>query len=203
MMTVPLGLTKIDSNQINKSKSYKEKQLAHSSKDVWNTIARLLKGHADSNILQVNCGLSYLVDYLHDQQGFKNIRGIDVRQDLIAKYKEANPNKSDLVSAENFFRSSDDNNKLEQFDVYIFSSCLEYYDDPSIFLERIPKGKMLVICYPNFDDGLVCSFFDSKDDMRNHFKKSIDQIEIHESILYSIPEFLIDQKMFVLVGFKK
>lgn len=202
-MTVPLELNQIDSNQTKKSKAYKQKQLAHSSKDVWSTIARLLKDHTDTNILQVNCGLSYLVDYLYDVKDFKNVRGIDVRQDLIAKYKEANPQKSDLVSAENFFRSSDDNHKIEQFDIYIFSSCLEYYDDPSIFLDRIPKGKMLVICYPNFDDGLVCSFFDSKNDMRIYFEKYIDKIEIHESVLYSIPEFLIDQKMFILVGIKK
>ena len=187
---------------LNRPKTYKEKQLTHSSRDVWNTIARVLGNHVDSSILQVNCGLSYLVDYLYDHHSFKRIRGIDLRQDLIQTYQKENPKHTHLVWADNFFRSSFET-KINDFDVYIFSSCLEYYEDPSLFLDRIPKGKTVVICYPNFDDGLVCSFFESKDSMKKKFESSVNQIEIQESILYSIPEFLIDQKIFILFGTKK
>lgn len=185
----------------NKTKTYKEKQLAHSSRDVWNTIARVLGNHVDSSILQVNCGLSYLVDYLYNHHSFKRIKGIDIRQDLIQTYQKTNPQLTHLVWADNFFRSNFES-KINDFDVYIFSSCLEYYDDPSLFLDRIPKGKTVVICYPNFDDGLVCSFFESKEAMKKKFESTFDNIEIHESILYSIPEFLIDQKIFILFGTK-
>jgi len=39
--------------------------------------------------------------------------------------------------------------------------------------------------------------------MKKKFESSVNQIEIQESILYSIPEFLIDQKIFILFGTKK
>ena len=182
------------------------KKSQHSLNNVWNEIALQIQkeyGNQDASknqkVFIANAGQGYLIHHLKEM-GFNDVLGIDLQRDFIEHFQKSCPTYRLSASVQNFFRYKD--TELGVFDTFIFSKILEYVDDPLSYVNRVPKGKKIVITFPNFDDGLVLRYFENEPLIRNFFKDMIDIQDMKTINLFINHEFLIDQRMYVLSGLK-
>jgi hypothetical protein len=174
----------------------------HSLVPVWEDVAKFLKtGHQQSNILQVECGLGYLVYYLMNQHQFNNVHGIDMRSDLIENFQKNTTTYKSNVRNYNFFRLSEKD--LNSYDVFIFSKILEYCENDMAYIRRIPKDKMVVLMYPSQDDGLCLHHFDSLSQFERYTSHLLSTVFLEQVEIFKNTEYMVDSKMNLLVGIKK
>ncbi len=204
--TPNLGLYR-DQDILETNAEYLAKKNQHSLKPIWNEIAKMLL-EADNRVNHtkkqkvfiVNAGSGYLIKHLKDQS-FDNILGIDLQREAIEYFQKSCPSISTSASVQNFFRYKQ--TELANFDAFIISRTLEYVENVDAYLNQIPKGKRIIITFPNYDDGLVLQYFETTQSLENFFEKYLDISATRTINLFVNPEFMIDQKIFVLMGVKK
>lgn len=196
-----------DQDPIEADFEYLNKKRQHSLNSTWNEISKVLleTSNAKNNtkkqkIFIVNAGSGYLIKHLKDQD-FENVLGIDLQREAIEYFQKSCPNIRTSASVQNFFRYKE--KELATFDTFIVSKTLEYVENIDAYLNQIPQGKRIVLTFPNYDDGLVLKHFETPKSLESFFEKDID-IEMVKTVnLFVNPEFMVDQRIFVLVGFKK
>ena len=181
---------------------FESKVRDHSLYNTWKLVADTLKkDHQHSNILQVECGAGFLVHLLMKDYQFTNVHGIDLRSDLIDRFKKLNPNIQSNVSNFNYFRLSDKD--LNRYDVFVFSKILEYCENDLAYIERIPKGKTIVILYPSNDDGLCLHHFAYLSHLESYLSKLVTITDATQVEIFKNSEYMVDNKLNLIFGIKK
>jgi len=201
-----LGLYR-DQDPIRIDLEYLAKKRQHSMNMIWNEMSKALLEHQDNlnstkkqKIFIVNAGSGYLIKHLKDQD-FENVLGIDLQREAIEYFQKSCPDIRTSASVQNFFRYKE--KELAAFDTFIISKTLEYVENVAAYLNQIPKGKRVIITFPNYDDGLVLRHFETAKSLESFFEKDVDITAIKMVNLFVNPEFMVDQRIFVLVGIKK
>jgi hypothetical protein len=204
--STPMGLYR-DQDPIDIDLEYQIKKKQHSLNPVWNEMSQMLLDADDGvnntkkqKIFILNAGSGYLIKHLKDQS-FENVLGIDLQRESIEYFQKSCPNLRTNASVQNFFRYK--KKELAAFDTFIFSKTLEYVENAPAYLNQIPQGKRILITFPNYDDGLTLQHFENHQSLKSFFEKDIDIQTIKIVNLFVNPEFMVDQRMFVLVGIKK
>lgn len=130
---------------------------------LWQLIRKSLSH--EERIIELGCGPGQLAKMLNDL-GFKYRLGVDFSMQAVTMAKKMNPELNFIC--ENAFHFLE---IAPPFDTVIITEVLEHVTYDTQLLEKIPKGKRIVLSVPDFDDPAHLRHFKDTDEVLARYGK--------------------------------
>ena len=147
----------------------------------------------NTKIIDIGCGVGQFAGMLFDS-GFYQYRGLDFSNKAIEIAK-----KSQSSHAEKFKVGDAFIDKIfeQEYDVVIMFEILEHLAGDLKLLDRVKKGKKVILSVPNFTDPNHVRYFSDINKVIQRYGETITILSTSEKIIQG------DMKIFIVAGIKK
>lgn len=158
---------------------------------IWRYVLTLI---GEERIFEAGCGTGQFAKMLMDNNKNYHV-GIDYSEKAIELAEKMNPENKDRFILWDLFKFDE----LEiDYDLFLCLEVLEHIDNDCELLQKIEKGKKIIVSVPNFNDPAHIRVFINTQQIEKRYGKLIQINSIHT---YKFPEST--DKIFIVNGIKK